>query len=343
MEKNKASKQTPSNLFRAFKESIPTNSTILNHILMIAQSVTQVLNLTLISNIGLEPWILLALKCLGGLVFISIISILSLIREPLPIDYNTKVLSYCYSIGQILVMGIYFLCGSIDDRVNYNFMLLEPALVVFGIFYNKDLYLNKKNSLWKRIIYMFLIFWSVITSARSIINFVQLKKSWIFLICLILCTSIFVICKIVYYFTIIKINRNKTRPLEISAICVLNVSKVGIPIGVLVHTWRMNKLLPAREYKLFLLDLTRCDRLSALKVILSSFISFGIIFPLQIITIPNVSLLEYILYSIFPSILLSHNYIPVGFIFAAILLIINKSYERFKISEEGSIQFETVK
>ncbi|KAK9173989.1 hypothetical protein CmeUKMEL1_16810 [Cryptosporidium meleagridis] len=342
MEKSKASKLVPSNALRIFEERVLANNTIFNHILMIAQSIVQVLNLTLIGNIGLEPWILLALRCIGGLVFLSTISIFSLIREPLPIDFNTKVLSYCYSIGQISVMGIYLLFGSIDDRVNDNFILLAPALVIFGIFYDKNIYLNKKNSLWKKFIYLLIIFWSVIASTRSIINFIQLKNSWAFLICLIFFISIFLISKIMFYLTIIKINKKKIKPLEISATSLLNVSKIGIPIGVLVHTWRMNKLLPGREQKLFLFDFARCGRISALKVIISSFISFGIVFPLQIITIPNISFFEYALYSIFPSILFSHDYITIGFISVTILTSLNKSGDS-KVPEKDSILLEPVK
>ncbi|OII71809.1 uncharacterized protein cubi_00617 [Cryptosporidium ubiquitum] len=309
---------------------------------MILQSIAQILNLTIISNIGLEPWILLALKCLGGLIFFSAISLFSLIREPLPIDNNAKILSYCYSIGQMSVMGMYFLCGSIDDSINNNFMLLAPTLVVFGIFYDyKDIYF-KKNGLWKNIIYLFLTFCQIITLVISIINFIQFKKNWVFLIYLVLLTAIFLICKIAYYFAIVKINKNKIKPLEISAVSILNISKVGIPIGVLVHTWRMRKLLPNHEYKLFLLDLARCDRSSAFKILLSSFISFGIIFPLQVLTIPNISFLEYILYSIFPNVLFSQNYISIGFIVALILMAFN-IYQDNKTSENFVIQLEPIK
>ncbi|TRY52847.1 Uncharacterized protein CTYZ_00002484 [Cryptosporidium tyzzeri] len=336
MEESKASKLIPSNALITFKERVLANNTIFSHTLMIAQSIVQALNLTLIGNIGLEPWILLALRCIGGLVFLSTISIFSLIREPLPTDFNTKVLSYCFSIGQISVMGIYLLFGSTDDRFNDNFILLAPALVIFGIFYDKNIYLNKKNSLWKRFIYLFIIFWSVIASTRSIINFIQIKNSWAFFIYLIFFTSIFLICKLIFYLTVIKINKNKLRPLEISATSLLNVSKIGIPIGVLVHAWRMSKLLPRRDYKLFLFDLARCGRVPALKVIISSFISFGIIFPLQIITIPNISFFEYALYSLFPSILFSHDYITIGFISVTIFIILNKSRD-YKVPEKDSI------
>lgn len=343
MEELQTNRLIPSNLFKLFKENTLTKGTTFNHVLMTTQSIAQILNLTIISNIGLEPWILLALRCLGGLIFLSTISIFSLIREPLPIDNNAKILSYCFSIGQISVMGIYFLFGSMDDKINNNFMLLTPAFVIFGILYNyKDIY-SKKNGLWKNIIYGFLIFWSIITSIISIINFIKFKNSWIFLIYLIFFTAIFVICKIAYYYVIMKINQNKLKPLEISAINILNISKIGIPIGILMHAWRMNKLLPTHDYKLFLLDLAKCDRSSALKILLSSFISFGIIFPLQFVTIPNISFSEYTLYSILPGILFSRNYVFIGFAAVVFILFFNESCKDNKTYKKTGIQLEPIK
>lgn len=292
---------------------------------MITQSIAHVLNLTIVSNLGLEPWILLALRCFGGLVFLSIISIFSLIREPLPNDDNAKMISYCYSIGQISIMTIYFLCGSINDKENYNFMLLIPIMVTLGVSYEyKGSPFSSEKCLWKIAICIPIVIGLIIIAAISINIFFQYKNSWIFLIYLFLCTAVFVFCKVAYYFAILRIDKKRIKPLEISAISLLDISKIGIPIGILVHTWRMNELLPARKYKLFLLDIARCDRLSAIKILLSSFISFGIILPLQVLTIPNISFLEYTLYSVFPSFVFSNNYTLVGFTVAVILITLNK-------------------
>lgn len=338
MENNQISKLINSNLLKTFGNSPQINGIIMDHILIITQSIAQALNLTIVSNLGFEPWILLALRCFGGLVFLSIVSILSLIREPLPNDNNAKILSYCYSIGQISIMTIYFLCGSIDDKTNYNSILLIPILVILVIYYEcKDALFSSEKSLWKIAICMSIIFGSIIIAIISIVNFLRYKSSWIFLIYLFISTAIFVICKVAYYFAISRIDKKKIKPLEVSAISLLSVSKIGIPIGILVHTWRMNELLPTRGYKSFLLDLTRCDRLSTIKILLSSFISFGIVLPLQVLTIPNMSFLEYTIYSISPNFVFSNNYTITGFTIA-VLVILNKNYRAIRTSGKVDIQ-----
>ncbi|KAJ1614003.1 transmembrane domain-containing protein [Cryptosporidium canis] len=232
-------------------------------------------------------------------------------------------------------MVLYILCGSVDDGINKDFVLITPALVTLGISYEyRDALLSSEKKDCARAT-IFIIFWSFIISVLYIFNFVQYENSWIVLTCLILCTTTFVSCKMIYYFSFLGIDKKKIKPLEISATSLFNISKIGIPAGILVHTWRMSRLLPTRDYKMFLLDLTKCDNRSALQIIISSIISFGVVIPIQAIAIPNISFLEYTLYSTFPSIVFSNNYARIGFAIAVVIALYKRqlAYKNIKEAE----------
>ncbi|KAF7457950.1 putative integral membrane protein [Cryptosporidium felis] len=317
-------------LFEVSTEKLSIYDYLLCHLLMVIQAFAKILNLVILSNTGLEPWILFALRCFGGLVFFSIISALSLIRDPLPIDKATGFLSLCHIIGQLSVMILYSLFNSVNDINQYD-VLLSPVLVFFGGLHEVARIIKYKSAKfpWKRSIYLLLLFclifltFTQMTSSEYLTNKLRLLASIFFYIT-------FATCKLFYYFGMKQINKDRINPFEVSASNIIGISKIGIPIGIMAHALKLKKLLPRREYTSFLIDLLRISREMALKVLLSSTISFGIVLPLQVISIPKISLMEYILYSIAPSIFISGNYLGIGLIIISLSLIVNNNSVRVK-------------
>lgn len=330
-------KFVPFIFYRSTKKR-PIFKSISSHILMIFLVFIQIMNLSILKSIGLEPWILLTCRCFGGLMLASIFSILSLIRDPIPFDKGTLISSFSYSIGQLFALANYYIHGSVDGEKDYCSMILLSIFLIFGSIHEfKHIASNNCNSTQLKLNLLLILtaICSTLFSFPSIIKFEYLRNSpqnllvWAFII------LIYIFCKLFYYFGMIRVDHTKVRVFEVSATNISNISKLGIPFGIFMHAYRMKMLLPGRKFTSFLLDFTRFDNQTLLYVFLSSFISFGIVLPLQVLLLNQISLMEYTLYSIAPNIILSKSFLGIGFfVFAIMIQIYKDTNESFKSFSE---------
>ncbi|KAH7648586.1 hypothetical protein FG379_002056 [Cryptosporidium bovis] len=336
-------------LFEVPFEKRSTYNLIRCHALMTLVLVAQIVNLIMLRSCGIEPWILLTYRCFGGMTFISLLSIFVSIRDPIPVDLGTIISSYSHSIGQLFIFMLYYIHESEDGKSSYCSMILLPLLLVFGSLheFNNIFSQNTKarrRQFWKLLPIILGIF-STFFSFPTILKFEYLRNNFnkIFLWFFLLTTSI--ISKLMYYFGVIRINNSNINPFEVSASNALNISKLGIPIGILIHAYRIKKLLPNRDFSLFIFDALRCDKKTALYLFISSGLSFGFVLPIQVMNFSQISLFEYSIYSIAPSIIISKSIAGISLLIMAIIIkIYNKLYiDRIYYSEFQGIKMKEVK
>ncbi|KAH8740890.1 hypothetical protein FG386_002436 [Cryptosporidium ryanae] len=311
-------------LYEESPEKKSTYDLIRCHTLMILVLVAQIVNLKILKSSGIEPWLLLTYRCFGALTFVSLLSIFVPIRDPIPVDFGTTISSYSHSIGQLFILILHYIHESEDGKKSYCSMILLTFLLVFGSLheFNHIFFRNieaKRKLFWK-LFKILLVISSTFFSFPEILKFEYLVNNFnrVFLWSFVLIVTI--ISKLMYYFGIIKINSGNIKPFEVSASNALSISKLGIPIGIFVHAYRIKKLLPNREFSQFIFDALRCDRKTALYLLISSGISFGFVLPIQVINFSQISLFEYSIYSIAPSILTSGSVIGIFLLSVVIVM-----------------------